>query len=146
MAGPPPQEKRRRRNIPARGEWVDLDPLSRRMLPDLPKRNPELGDWSDRTKRAWEAWSQDPVTAEYGPAEIQNAIDLAYLYEEWVRGEGEPNEVRQWLDRLGLNAKGKRDLRFRLRKSDDDEEEEKAPAARKRDSHDGRRARLVAVK
>jgi hypothetical protein len=52
----------------------------------------------------------------YGPAEIQDAVDLAYLYEEWVLEGGAKRyaEVRAAKDRLGLNAKGKRDLRWRV--------------------------------
>lgn len=140
--GPAPAENRRRRNEPARGEWVDLDPLETPVLPNLPKRAKGTGSWSARTRAAWKAWREDPVTSQYGPAEIQNAIDLAFLYEDWVRGVGEPNEVRQWLDRLGLNAKGKRDLRWRLKSA------EAAPkrSRPKRSSSGGRRARLSVVK
>lgn len=102
---------RQRRGAPARGEWIDLEPLSAPGLPPLPG-----DDWSPRTLAAWKAWGMDPVTSQYGPSEVQNALDLAHLYEGWVRDGGisMAAEIRQWLDRLGLNAKGKRDLRFRL--------------------------------
>src|SRR4051812_11646585 len=115
--GPPPKRNRQRRNVPARGEWVDLAPLTDFVLPELPANE----DWSPRTLAAWESWRTDPVTALYGPSELQNALDLAYIYEGWVRGDVQPTEVRQWLDRLGLNAKGKRDLRWRLKDEAPDE-------------------------
>jgi hypothetical protein len=118
MAGrgraPKPPEQRRNRTPPARGEWVDLPELEKAVLPLLPKRPKGTGKWSARTRSAWMAWRADPVTAQYGPADIQAAIDLAYVYEEWVRGRPVADEIRQRQDRLGLNPKGKRDLRWRL--------------------------------
>jgi hypothetical protein len=56
------------------------------------------------------------VTSQYSRADIQAAVDLAYVYEQWVN---EPtiaiaSEIRQRQDRLGLNPKGKRDLRWRV--------------------------------
>lgn len=95
--GPPPAETRRRRNAPARGEWVDLPPLEKRVLPKLPA-----------------AWARDPVTAQYGPAELAAVIELAYVMEDYIRGIGRPNEVRLRMDGLGLSPKGKRDLRWRV--------------------------------
>ena len=52
----------------------------------------------------------------YGPAEVQLAIDMAYIYEQWVR---EPTaalaaELRQRQDVLGLSPKGKQDRRWRV--------------------------------
>lgn len=110
--GPAPKANRQRRGEPLRGEWVDLPPLERTVLPALP-----AGDWSQRTRDAWAAWSKDPVTAQYSDADIQASIDLAYVYEQWVK---EPTiaiaaEIRQRQDRLGLNPKGKRDLRWRVK-------------------------------
>jgi hypothetical protein len=64
----------------------------------------------------WSAWRGDWVTGAYGPAEIAMAVELAYVYEDAVR-DSKPtrwSEVRQWMDRLGLTMKGKRDLRLRL--------------------------------
>jgi hypothetical protein len=34
---------------------------------------------------AWKAWRSDPATGMYGPAEVQLALDLAYVYEQWVQ-------------------------------------------------------------
>lgn len=111
--GPAPKDpaQRRNRHEPKRGEWTNLPPLEHPVLPDLP-----LGEWSERTNTAWDAWRQDRATTQYGPAEIQVAIDLAYIYEEWVR---EPSaslagEIRQRQDSLGLTPKGKQDRRWRV--------------------------------
>lgn len=139
--GPAPAENRRRRNEPQRGEWVDIGPLKKPVLPALPRRSKDDGPWSPRTVAAWAAWRADPVTGEYGQAEIQAAIDLAYIYEEWVRGKWSlTSEIRQFQDRLGLNPKGKRDLRWRI--------VEKAPtveAPRRAGRAKAKRAHLTAV-
>jgi hypothetical protein len=111
--GPAPKafEQRRNHHEPLRGEWIDLAPLQKSQLPSLPK-----DEWSERTKRAWKAWSQDPATGQYGPAELQSAVDLAYVYEEWVRkgGSSIAGEIRQRLDGLGLSPKGKQERRWRV--------------------------------
>jgi hypothetical protein len=109
--GPAPKTARQRRGEPARGEWIDLPALEAPVLPELP-----AGEWSERTKDAWEAWRSDPVTGQYGPAEIDAALVLLDLYEEFVTNHSTKlaGEIRQWQDRLGLNPKGKRDLRWRV--------------------------------
>ena len=111
MPGPVPQNSRRRRNIPARGEWIDLPPLERPVLPELPER----GDgeaWSAMTQATWEAWRRDPVTAQYSPADIAYALDAIRLYDRMTPRSA--NEVRLRMDGLGLTPKGKRDLRWRV--------------------------------
>lgn len=101
--GPAPKDpsQRRRYNQPARGEWVDLEPLAAPILP-------EAGDWSGRVKRLWDAWREDPVTSQYGPADLAAVWDLADQFE----GLSETTQTAR-LDRLGLTPKGKRDLRWR---------------------------------
>lgn len=120
--GPAPKqpEQRRRTNAPARGEWVDLPPVPKsakdRALPALPKRPTHIGGWSTRTRAIWAAWREDPATTQYGPAEVAAAVELAWLFEEYVReSTGKlASEVRQRMDGLGLTPKGKRDLRWRV--------------------------------
>lgn len=117
--GPAPKTEgqRRRRNEPARGEWVDLEPLAEPILPELDAER----QWHPRTVALWSAWRQDPATAMYGPAERAAVLELAYLTDEFVTG-GDPEvkfqrvtpaELRQRMDGLGLTSKGKRDLRWR---------------------------------
>lgn len=102
--GPAPKspEQRRRYNQPARGEWVDLEPLTEPILPE------ENDEWSARVKRLWRAWRDDPVTSQYGAADLAAVWDLA---EEFV-GLSENTQTGR-MDRLGLTPKGKRDLRWR---------------------------------
>lgn len=120
--GPAPKDpdERARTNAPARGEWTTLAPLVKPILPALPKRGRGAGAWSPRTRATWNAWRKDPVTGVYGPAEIAMALDAIHVFEEMVR-DPKPTwsaEVRQWMDRLGLSLKGKRDLRLRMPEGD----------------------------
>lgn len=94
--------QRRRYNQPARGEWVDLEPLGKAVLPRADSR------WSEAAKRLWAAWRADPVTAQYGPADKAAVWELARLFDDLA-----PNEQRLRMDGLGLTPKGKRDLRWR---------------------------------
>lgn len=115
--GPAPKSRDERSSTakPVRGEWVDLEPLTKPVLPALPKRSRGEGPWSSRSKNLWAAWRKDPATGVYGVAEVAMAIEAIYLHEEMVRNPIPPRaaEVRQWMDRLALNLKGKRDLRLR---------------------------------
>jgi hypothetical protein len=115
--GPVPKDPaaRRNRTPSARGEWVDLPPLERPVLPELaPSASARGRRWSPRTVAAWNAWRQDPATGQFGPAEIAAAVELAYVMEAHVRGEEKAAEVRLRMDGLGLTPKGKRDLRWRV--------------------------------
>jgi hypothetical protein len=70
----------------------------------------------------------------WGTFDIQSAIDLAYLHNEWVGG-GPTSlvaEIRQREDRLGLSQKGLRDLRWRIAEEIDEEDPVERPAGNKR--------------
>lgn len=62
----------------------------------------------------WKGWQRDPATTQYGPGTIALAIQLAWLFEDYVRGEEKFSEVRLVMDGLGLTEKGKRDLRWKV--------------------------------
>lgn len=141
MAGPAPAENRRRANVPARGDWVDLPPITKPFLPELPARA-DGEEWSQRTVDAWALWRMDPATSQYTPAEIAYALDAIALYEEMTPSSA--SEVRLRMDGLGLTPKGKKDLRYRVSQDVDDSQGAK-PVARQRRSH-GRRTRLSVVK
>jgi hypothetical protein len=107
MAGrgpaPKPPEQRRRRNVPERGEWVDLAPLAAPVLEVAPK------DWPIEARDLWNAWREDPVTSTYTPADLVSLRQLCLRF-----GELQDSEQRLRMDGLGLTPKGKRDLRLRV--------------------------------
>jgi hypothetical protein len=82
---------------------VDLEPLGKPVLPVADRA------WPDFVKVLWNAWRQDPVTSQYGPADLAAVRELARQYVELA-----PNEQRLRMDGLGLTPKGKRDLRWRI--------------------------------
>lgn len=135
--GPAPQEARRRRNEPARGEWVDLLPLDAPVLPELPEKA-DGEPWSQRARLTWAAWRADPVTVMWSPADVAYALDAIVLYEGMSPSSA--NEVRLRMDGLGLTPKGKRDLRWRVTVPEEDR-----PRRRPSSSTSGRRARLTVV-
>lgn len=110
--GPAPKETRRRRNVPARGEWVDLAPLEAPVLQELPE--PLFADevWRPETVAMWESWRQDPVTALWSPADVAFALDTIRLHNEMTASSA--SELRLRMGALGLTPAGKRDLRWRI--------------------------------
>jgi hypothetical protein len=74
--------------------------------------------WSPHTLEMWEGFRHDFATQEYGPGEIAMAKQLARLIEEANRAAGKSaamwSIVTQWMDRLMLTPKGKRDARLML--------------------------------
>jgi len=100
-AAPRDRGNRRRYNQPARGEWVDLKPLKKPILPRYLKG-------MTVSRSMWQAWREDPVTGQYGPADIATLIELGMVYAKL-----KDNEQRLRMDGLGLTPKGKRDLRWR---------------------------------
>ena len=81
---------------------MDLEPLE----------EPILGPFNRETmtckERTWNAWRDSPVTSQYGVEDIEAITQLAELWAELS-----PIDVDRRMDRLGLNPKGKRDLRWR---------------------------------
>jgi hypothetical protein len=132
--GPAPKENRRRRNVPARGEWADLQPLDKPVLPVLPKASPlrhpetdaDIG-WPVETRDLWNAWRRDPVTSQWSPADVAYAFDTIRIHAvaPWKMA----NEIRLRMDALGLTPKGKRDLRWRVAADGDEREDEKPKLA-----------------
>lgn len=108
---PKPVEQRRNRHEPRAGEWVDLEPLERPVLPPLPSRT-DGESWPEMTVMMWEAWRRDPVTSQWGPADAHFALETARLHAMDPGGK-EAAEIRLRCDRLGLTPAGKRNLRWR---------------------------------
>ena len=100
--------------MPERGEWVDLEPISKPVLHELPplEVEGEAFGWPPDTVAMWEAWRQDPVTAQWSPADVAFAFDTIKLHAQMTSSNAA--EIRLRMDRLGLTPKGKRDLRWRI--------------------------------
>ena len=102
--GPAPKsaELRRRYNQPARGEWIDLEPLE----------EPVLGPFNRETMtlpaRMWDGWRRSPVTGQYDDSDVEAIYDLA---RDWAEMSFADRDRR--MTYLTLNPKGKRDLRWR---------------------------------
>lgn len=86
-----------------RGEWVDLEPLAKPVLPGARR------EWSESARRLWRAWRKSPESAQWSAVDVAYAIELAARFEKLP-----PHEQRLRMDSLGLTPKGKRDLRWRL--------------------------------
>lgn len=125
--GAAPKPNRRSRNALMRGEWIDLKPLEKPLLPDLD------ADviWRKETVRTWELWRQDPVTAHWTPADLALALDTIRLHNDWKSSQ--MAELRQRMNELGLTPQGKRDLRWRVGGEQvADESKRQAPARKLR--------------
>lgn len=102
--------QRRRYNQPAHGEWVDLPDDFEPPLPPYPaawfrhgQREYAIPKWM------WELWRADPVTSQWTPADVATALELGarfYHYDDATRFRIQTA--------LGLNARGRRDLRWRV--------------------------------
>lgn len=131
MSGPPPAKERRRRNVPARGDWVTLpaDPY-KGPKPDL-RGLPVDGSLSAYSKTAWKHWWRSPMAHMWTEAEWPILLRLVVVTELVARAtkRGETRglssllgEQRQLEDRLGISEKGRRDLRWQFAGDDTDEQ------------------------
>lgn len=119
MGGPAPKfpENRRNRSEPRRGEWVDLYPLDKPVLPALSRRSKaEGGAWSRIARDVWKAWRSDAATGQYTEADVAYALQAIDLVDR-MAGAGNAalaSEIRLRMDGLGLTPKGRQALRWRI--------------------------------
>jgi len=110
-AGPAPKDpaQRRGRNVPQRGEWVDLPPVTHK-VPVMPRH-----EWAAGSRLAWKAWWSDPASTQWTPADRDAVRQLLWITDVFERGKHSvAAECRLRMDLLGLTQKGKRDLRWRV--------------------------------
>jgi len=129
--GPAPNQNRQRRNKPARGDWLDLEPLEEPVLPELgdlfvPADGESMPAWMPVTRLLWAAWRQDPVTATWNASDTAFAVDTILLHA--AAAVKSANEIRLRMESLGLTPKGRRDLRLRLMEDSDEPEEPDEPS------------------
>lgn len=119
---------------PRLGEWVDLPPLERPVLEPYP------ADWYRRGTREeaipkwiWDLWRRDPVTSQWAPGDHAQALELGRHYYAL-----KPELRFKIQTYLGLNATGRRQLRWR--------NQAETASAEKADAHarEARRLRIVA--
>ena len=116
-AAPKDQSERKRNVKPARGEWIDIDSrtIDTPVLPLVPPTIRPFVPWRREAVRKWQVWRLDPVTAYWSDSDIEFALGTLEFYNvpgsDWIKNAA---EIRQREDRLALNPKGKRDLRFRI--------------------------------
>jgi hypothetical protein len=101
--------KRINNHPPARGEWVDLEPLTLPILPAYPTH------WYQRALRpfvvpkwVWDLWRSDPVTSQWSPGDLATALELGERY--YRLKDADRLRIQTY---LGLNARGRRELRWR---------------------------------
>jgi hypothetical protein len=94
-------------------------------LPPLPPRLDRHGnelelterEWPDYAHRAWVAWWMDPASQMWDEADVETLERCLELRVEMRHTVAAASELRQLTDRLGLNQKGKRDLRLKVDRS-----------------------------
>lgn len=138
MSGPAPKDKSERRNrvVPQRGEWVDLPLENTRRTPPMPKPEPEDG-WSVGAIHGWECIHRDAVSLCWEPADELLVRALIYLIDDLDRGKfAVAAEVRLRMDGLGLTQKGKRDMRWRVKRDELDAKREEPEGEKKPSRYD----------
>lgn len=138
--GPAPKLPHQRRNAhpPLRGEWVELKPLDKPVLPPYKAAWRVWVSAKDKdgnriqvrrgvSHSMWKAWRSSPVTSQYGPEDIAAACYLAEAFHSLT----DAARLRL-MDGLGLTPKGKRDLRWRTPEEVKTIAEQPAPVKRLR--------------
>lgn len=133
--GNAPRHGRSRGKKPARGDWVQLEPLDHPVLIplediDLPMLCEE-GGWPYTARKYWESWRVSPVTAKWTEDDIALAIDTISQFAATTRmtkGSGgvplAASEMRLRMESLGLTPEGRRKGRLLLPEEDTPEEAE----------------------
>lgn len=123
MPGPAPKEpeSRRRRNVPASGEWVTLpsEPYTG------PRPNMPALDAEDAVA-TWELWWRSPMAHMWTEGDWPGLCRLIVLIDQGVDVEY-MKEIRMQEDRFGLSPKGRQALHWRFVPG---EPEPVAPAAK----------------
>jgi hypothetical protein len=91
-------------------EWVDLEPLTEPLLPAYPMH------WYQRDlrhavvpKHIWDLWRADPVTSQWSPGDLATVLELGQAFYEIKVSDRHRIQTS-----LGLNATGRRQLRWRI--------------------------------
>jgi len=136
MPGPAPKEstQRRRRNVPASGEWITLPSLPfEGERPKLPSRLLDGKRPLQATLDTWEHWWTSPMAHMWQKADWDGLLHLIILIDAYNRRAVLDllKEIRLQKDIYGLTPKGRLSLRWRLPELDDgDLEQDTSPKGR----------------
>lgn len=119
MAGhgpaPKPPGARRRRNAPARGDWVATPGEGWQYGPTPPCPAGVVKPTQD----AWRTWFASWYAAHWTPADLPQLRQLAHIFDAVSRGKvTAATELRLWLDTWGISPKGQQDRRWAQPKAD----------------------------
>lgn len=110
MSGPPPKLHRRRRAVPVRGEWRQLDAVGWQHgpVPDPPEG---MGPAAVTT---WSTWMAGWFAAHWGEADLPGLRQVVRLYDAVASGQYRfAGELRLQMDTYGITPKGQQDRRWR---------------------------------
>ncbi len=116
MSGPAPQETRRRRNVPVRGDW--------QATPGVGWQHGELPKPPDgllaASRDAWQTWMRSWFAAHWTPDDLPGLRKVINLYDATERGELiRSAELRMSMDGYGITPKGQQDRRWTRPKPDE---------------------------
>ena len=107
---PKPEGERRRRNVPAGGEWRPA-PGEGWQFGDVPKPPPGL---VKATRDAWGTWMGSWFAAFWTPDDLPGLRVVARLYDQVERGEFQrASELRLQMAAYGMTPEGQQKRRWR---------------------------------
>lgn len=109
MSGPAPKLNRRRRNVPARGDYkaVPGEGWQHGAIPAAPDGLVEP------SRIAWETWMRAWFAAHWTPDDLPGLRQVIRLYDQVERGEFQrASELRLSMDTYGITPKGQQDRRW----------------------------------
>lgn len=109
MPGPLPNTKRRRRNVPARGDWTATSGIGWQHGP-TPKTPDGL---LAASREAWAVWFASWFAARWTPDLLPGLRQAVRLYDQVERGEFQrAAELRMTMDTYGMTPKGAAQLHW----------------------------------
>lgn len=125
MSGPAPAQQRRRRNVPARGDWKRSAKVGWQHG-EIPSPGGRL---RKATRAAWDTWFRAWFAAHWTPDDLPGLRLVARLYNAVEGGDlARAAELRLEMDGYGITPKGQQDRRWSP-PSADEVDAEMAPAA-----------------
>lgn len=115
MSGPPPNEHRRRRNVPERGEWAPTPGIGWQHG-EVPKPPAAL---KPESRQAWQTWMTSWVASHWTPDDLPGLRVVILTYDQLHRGEFQRGpELRMLMDTYGITPKGQQDRRWQRPKGE----------------------------